>query len=105
MKGNPMLTQILAYAFVGMSALGFVLTVLDRILAKTAKKARIPEIVLFCLACLLGGLGVMLGLFLAPRGIYKKEFRLGIPALAAGEIILLAWMVPDFLAAVGGLFK
>lgn len=100
-----MLAQILAYITVGATALGFVLTVLDRILAKATKgKTRIHENVLFAIACCLGALGVMLGVFFAARDLYKPEFRLGVPAIAVGELILLFWAVPDFWVAVKAVF-
>lgn len=94
-----MLTTICAYGFAGMTALGFALTVTDRILAKTTK-FRIHENILMVIACLLGALGVTLGFFFARRGVYKPEFRLGVPAIALGEIVLLIWMVPGFFEAL-----
>lgn len=94
-----MLTTICAYGFAVMTALGFVLTVTDRILAKTTK-FRIHENILMVIACLLGALGVTLGFFFARRGLYKPEFRLGVPAIALGEIVLLIWMVPGFFEAL-----
>lgn len=94
-----MLALILAYIAVVMTILGFVLTIADRILAKVSK-IRIHENILLGIACLLGAAGVMLGFFFAKRGLFKPELRLGVPALALGELILLIWMVPGFFAAV-----
>ena len=99
------LASILAYGMVGMTGLGFLLTVLDRILAASTKKTvRISENLLLGIAFLLGGIGVMLGFFLAKRGLYKPETRLGVPAVALGETILLFWMVPGFWEAVKAVF-
>ena len=94
-----MLTLILAYIAVVMTILGFVLTIVDRILAKFTK-IRIHENILLGIACLLGAVGVMFGFFFAKRGLFKPEFRLGVPALALGEFVLLIWMAPGFFAAV-----
>lgn len=100
-----MVAKILAYVAVGATALGFLLTVVDRVGAKVSKgKFRIHENVLFILACLLGALGVMLGMFFAPRGLYKPETRLGVPAIAVGELILLFSAVPGFWDAVKAIF-
>lgn len=99
-----MFVKIIAYTFVSVTVLGFVLTVFDRISAKVFKNFRIPENILLLLACLLGAFGVMLGLFLAPRSLYKQEFRLGVPAIALGELILLFWSVPGFWDALKGIF-
>lgn len=99
-----MLATILAYITVCMTIIGFVATVADRVLAKLSK-TRIPENLLFLMACLLGALGVTLGFFLAKRGLYKQETRLGVPAIALGEIVLLVWMVPGFWDAVLAVFR
>ncbi len=100
-----MLATIFAYALLGMNALGFVLTVLDRILAAVTKgKTRIPENLILYVGFLLGGIGVTLGFFLAKRGLYKAETRLGVPAVALGETILLFSMVPGLWDAVKLIF-
>ncbi len=94
-----MLATIAAYTLIYMSALGFLLTVTDRILAKTTK-IRIHENILIGVACLFGAIGVTLGFFLAKRGLYKPEVRLGVPAIALGETVLLFWAIPGFFAAL-----
>jgi uncharacterized membrane protein YsdA (DUF1294 family) len=90
--------------FLIMSGLGFILTVADRVLARISK-LRVHENILFIVACLLGALGVMLGFFFAKRDLYKREIRVGIPAIAIGEVILLLWAAPGFFAAVRDIFK
>ena len=97
-----MLITLCAYLFIAMTILGFTLTVFDRFLARSGKK-RLPETLLFTIACLLGAVGVMFGFFLAKRGVYSSAFRLGIPAIAVGELILLAWMVPSFFKTAASL--
>lgn len=99
-----MFATILAYMFLIMSVLGFLLAVVDRICAARAAKFRIHENVLFIVACLLGAVGVMLGFFLAKKGLYKQEIRLGIPAIAIGEVVLLIWAVPGFFDALKSIF-
>lgn len=100
-----MLAKILAYATLIMTILGFVLTVIDRVGAKASKGSfRIHENILFIIACLLGAPGVMLGMLFAPRGLYKQEVRLGIPAIALGEVVLLFWAVPNFWIAMKAIF-
>jgi len=94
-----MVAHILAYLTAGMTILGFILTVADRIFAKFST-FRIHENILLVIACLLGATGVMLGFFFARRGLYKPEFRLGVPAIALGELVLLFWMVPGFFEAL-----
>lgn len=99
-----MFITIIAYIFIIANALGFLLTVIDRISAKVFKNLRIHENILLLIACLLGGFGVMLGLFFTPRGLYKPEFRLGIPAIALGELILLFWALPGFFDVLKSIF-
>lgn len=139
-----MLSTIIAYAFLIMTGLGLVLTIVDRILARVTllspeeaaaqleaaekekeesteqqsedtlvsafvpikSRLRLPENLLLIIACLLGGIGVTLGFFLAKRGVYKPETRLGIPAIALGETIVIFQLVPglwDALRAILGI--
>lgn len=99
-----MLATILANVFFYMTIGGFALTVFDRILAAATKKRekpiRLPEKLLLGIAFLFGGVGVMLGFFLARRDLYTPETRLGVPAVALGETILLFWTIPGFWAAL-----
>ncbi len=100
------MAMIVAYALIIMTIVGFVLTVTDRIMAKATDGAkRIKENFLLAIAFLLGGVGVMVGFFLAKHGLYKPETRLGVPAVAVGETILLFWFIPGVWDAIKIIFS
>ena len=52
------------------------------------KKTRVPEAVLFMLGNLLGGAGLIIGMFLFRHKIRKWYFIVGLPIIAVQNIIL-----------------
>jgi len=76
----------------GMNALAFLLMGLDKMKAKAGRR-RIPEKTLFAAAALFGGLGGTAGMFFFRHKTKHLSFRVGFPALAAVQAVLIMLMM------------
>ncbi len=76
-----------------MNALGFLLMLLDKHLAKKNKR-RIPEATLMGVAALGGSLGCLGGMYLVRHKTLHLKFTLGIPVILALQTILIAIVLP-----------
>ena len=90
-----MLTAIVVILPV-MNLLSFVLMGIDK--AKARRRAwRIPELTLFLVTALFGGLGGTLGMTFFRHKTKHWYFKLGFPALLVIQIVLLALLLPKLL--------
>ena len=76
----------------GMNALAFLLMGLDKMKAKAGRR-RIPEKTLFAAAVLFGGLGGTAGMYFFRHKTKHLSFRVGFPALAAVQAVLIMLMM------------
>ena len=58
---------------------------------------RIPEMTLFLVTALFGGLGGTLGMYYFRHKTRHWYFKLGFPALLVAQLALLAWILPKLL--------
>lgn len=84
-----MLPKILAAWFLAWSIPAFTVMAADKLRAKKHLR-RIPEKTLFAFAWIGGGLGSVIGMFLLRHKTKHTQFRRGLPAILAGQVLLLA---------------
>ena len=75
-----------------MNVIAFALMGADKMLAKAGRR-RIPEKTLFAVAALFGGLGGTAGMFFFRHKTRHRTFRVGFPALAVIQAVLVAAML------------
>ena len=69
------------------NALGFVLMLADKRRARR-KMYRVPEAILFCVACFGGAFGVLGGVYAAHHKTRHPSFTIGIPVIIAIQLLL-----------------
>jgi uncharacterized membrane protein YsdA (DUF1294 family) len=87
------MTNILAYALIGMTLVGVAAMWLDKRSARLGAW-RTPEKTLFLIACAGGGIGVWAGMYLFRHKTKHWQFVYGIPAIIAVQaycLYRLAW--------------
>ena len=83
----------IAVILVVMNLLAFALMGADKRKARRGAW-RIPEMTLFLVTALFGGLGGTLGMYYFRHKTRHWYFKLGFPALLVAQLALLAWILP-----------
>ena len=78
------------------NVLAFLLYGIDKWKAKRSRW-RIPESVLLGLAAIGGSVGAWLGMHVWHHKTQHKKFRYGVPAILVAQIVLLVWIVVNYL--------
>ncbi len=86
----------IAVILVVMNLLAFALMGADKRKARRGAW-RIPEMTLFLVTALFGGLGGTLGMYYFRHKTRHWYFKLGFPALLVAQLALLAWILPKLL--------
>ena len=86
----------IAVILVVMNLLAFVLMGADKRKARRGAW-RIPEMTLFLVTALFGGLGGTLGMYYFRHKTKHWYFKLGFPVLLVVQLALLAWILPKLL--------
>ena len=86
----------IAVILVVMNLLAFALMGADKRKARRGAW-RIPEMTLFLVTALFGGLGGTLGMTVFRHKTKHWYFKLGFPALLVAQLALLAWILPKLL--------
>lgn len=79
--------MIVFYYLLAVNALGFLIMLYDKNLAKK-KRWRVPEKVLMGIAAIGGSVGSLLGMYTARHKTKHIKFTLGIPAILVVQIIV-----------------
>ena len=79
---------MIIYYLLAVNALGFLIMLYDKHLAKK-KRWRVPEKVLMGIAAIGGSVGSLLGMYTARHKTKHLKFTLGIPAILIIQIILV----------------
>ena len=87
---------VIAVILVVMNLLAFALMGADKRKARRGAW-RIPEMTLFLVTALFGGLGGTLGMYYFRHKTRHWYFKLGFPALLVAQLALLAWILPKLL--------
>jgi len=85
------LHSYLAYYFLGINAVTFIVYGIDKYKAKKAKW-RISEATLLLLAVLGGSIGAWMGMKVWHHKTMHKKFKYGIPAILLIQIALMAYL-------------
>ena len=85
------LHSCLAYYFLAINAVAFIVYGIDKYKAKKAKW-RIPEATLLLLAVLGGSVGAWMGMKVWHHKTMHKKFKYGIPAILLIQIALMAYL-------------
>lgn len=90
------IATIIVLYFVFINVLTFLLYGIDKWKAKRSRW-RIPESVLLGLASVGGSVGAWLGMRVWHHKTQHKKFRYGVPAILVAQIVLLVWIVVNYL--------
>ena len=90
------IAKIIVLYLVFINVLTFLLYGIDKWKAKRARW-RIPESVLMGVAALGGSVGAWLGMRVWHHKTQHKKFRYGVPAILVAQIVLLVWVVVNYL--------
>lgn len=90
------IAKIIVLYFVFINVLTFLLYGIDKWKAKRARW-RIPESVLLGMAAVGGSVGAWLGMRVWHHKTQHKKFRYGVPAILLAQIVLLVWVVVNYL--------
>ena len=82
--------------FLAINTVTFLLYGIDKRKAKRARW-RIPESVLLGMAAVGGSIGAWLGMRVWHHKTQHKKFRYGVPAILVAQIVLLVWVVVNYL--------
>jgi len=69
--------------------IAFLVMMVDKIKSISSGASRVPEIFLFFLALIFGGVGIYIGMFVFRHKTRKWSFKIGIPLLIILNIIIL----------------
>lgn len=83
--------KYLLYYLLIINALGLVLMLTDKLLAK-ANRRRIRERTLFLVAVIGGSVGSILGMYLFRHKTLHLQFTLGMPLILALQVIAVIWL-------------
>ena len=95
MNDTP-ITTIIVFYLVILNVLTFLLYGIDKWKAKHSRW-RIPESLLLGMAALGGSVGAWLGMRVWRHKTQHKKFRYGVPAILLAQIVLLVWVVVNYL--------
>ncbi len=90
------LHSCLAYYFLAINAVAFIVYGIDKYKAKKAKW-RISEATLLLLAVLGGSIGAWIGMKVWHHKTMHKKFKYGIPAILLMQIALMTYLHVNFL--------
>lgn len=90
------IAKIIVLYLVFINVLTFLLYGIDKWKAKRSRW-RIPESVLLGLAAVGGSVGAWLGMRVWRHKTQHKKFRYGVPAILLAQIVLLVWVVVNYL--------
>ena len=90
------IAKIIVFYLVFINVLTFLLYGIDKWKAKRSRW-RIPESVLLGLAAVGGSVGAWLGMRVWHHKTQHKKFRYGVPAILVAQIVLLVWVVVNYL--------
>ena len=90
------IAKIIVLYLVFINVLTFLLYGIDKWKAKRSLW-RIPESVLLGMAAVGGSVGAWLGMRVWHHKTQHKKFRYGVPAILAAQIVLLVWVVVNYL--------
>jgi len=90
------IAKIIVLYLVIINVLTFLLYGIDKWKAKRSRW-RIPESVLLGMAAVGGSVGAWLGMRIWHHKTQHKKFRYGVPAILAAQIVLLVWVVVNYL--------
>jgi len=88
--------HITVISILAINLLTFLLYGIDKWKAKRSRW-RIPESVLLGLAAIGGSVGAWLGMHVWHHKTQHKKFRYGVPAILVAQIVLLVWIVVNYL--------
>jgi uncharacterized membrane protein YsdA (DUF1294 family) len=88
--------HITVISILAINLLTFLLYGIDKWKAKRARW-RIPESVLLGMAAVGGSVGALLGMRVWHHKTQHKKFRYGVPAILVAQIVLLVWIVVNYL--------
>jgi len=69
--------------------IAFLVMLVDKIKSTSPKASRVPEIFLFFLALIFGGVGIYIGMFVFRHKTRKWSFKIGIPLLVILNLAIL----------------
>jgi len=69
--------------------IAFLVMMVDKIKSTNSKASRVPEIFLFFLALIFGGIGIYIGMFVFRHKTRKWSFKIGIPLLIILNLAIL----------------
>ncbi|MBO6080008.1 MAG: DUF1294 domain-containing protein [Bacteroidales bacterium] len=95
MNDTP-ITTIIVFYLVILNVLTFLLYGIDKWKAKHSRW-RIPESLLLGMAAVGGSVGAWLGMRVWRHKTQHKKFRYGVPAILVAQIVLLVWVVVNYL--------
>lgn len=95
MNDTP-ITTIIVFYLVILNVLTFLLYGIDKWKAKRSRW-RIPESALLGMAAVGGSVGAWLGMRVWHHKTQHKKFRYGVPAILVAQIVLLVWVVVNYL--------
>lgn len=81
--------HIALYAFLGISLLSVLVTVYDKIAAKTLPRNRVPEATLLMLSALGGSAAMYVTMQIIHHKTKHKKFMIGIPIILVIQILLV----------------
>lgn len=90
------IAKIIVLYLVIINVLTFLLYGIDKWKAKHSRW-RIPESVLLGMAAVGGSIGAWLGMRVWHHKTQHKKFRYGVPAILVAQIVLLVWVVVNYL--------
>lgn len=90
------IAKIIVLYLVFINVLTFLLYGIDKWKAKRFRW-RIPESVLLGMAAVGGSVGAWLGMRIWHHKTQHKKFRYGVPAILVAQIVLLVWVVVNYL--------
>jgi uncharacterized membrane protein YsdA (DUF1294 family) len=88
--------HITVISILAINLLTFLLYGIDKWKAKRSRW-RIPESVLLGMAAVGGSVGALLGMRVWHHKTQHKKFRYGVPAILVAQIVLLVWIVVNYL--------
>ena len=93
---NTPISSIIVFYLVIINVLTFLFYGIDKWKARRLRW-RIPESVLLGMAAVGGSVGAWLGMRVWRHKTQHKKFRYGVPAILVAQIVLLVWVVLNYL--------